>query len=82
MNRVTLYSKAECHLCEEARDILERVRRDLPFTLDQVLLREGEEKYEEYASLVPVVEVNGERQFVYRVNEKRLRALLAGGKGE
>ena len=82
MNRVTLYSKAECHLCEEAREVLERVRRDLPFALDQVLLQEGGEKFDEYTSLVPVVEVNGERQFVYRVNEKRLRALLAGGKGE
>jgi glutaredoxin len=79
MNRVTLYTKAGCHLCDDAHAVLERVRGDVPFVLEEVVLEDGGPEDAKYAELVPVIEVNGVRAFVYRVDEQRLRALLRGG---
>ena len=31
--QVQIYTKAECHLCDVAKEVLERVRQRLPFEL-------------------------------------------------
>jgi glutaredoxin len=81
MNRVTLYTKDGCHLCEEARTVLDRVRKDLPFEFEEVYLRDDDTEFAGYRESIPVVTVNGAEAFKFRVNEKRLRALLAGAGG-
>lgn len=81
MNRVTLYTKDGCHLCEEARTLLDRVRKDMPFALEEVFLRDDDERFAEYRDSIPVVAVNGSTVFKYRVDERKLRALLAGAGG-
>ncbi len=73
---VELYSKEECHLCEEARAVLEKVRRDIPFSLREIKLHPGDEHFEEYSMMVPVVHINGAQTFNFRVNEGILRAKL------
>ena len=81
MNRVTLYTKDGCHLCEEARAVLDRVRKDMPFAIEEVFLTEDDERFAGYRESIPVVAVNGSTVFKYRVDEGRLRALLAGAEG-
>ncbi|MEW6511620.1 MAG: glutaredoxin family protein [Bacteroidota bacterium] len=76
MKRVTLYTKHECHLCEEAREVLQRVRNETPFSLEEVVIREGDPDYQKYQESVPVVTIEGAFAFKYRVNEPRLRELL------
>jgi glutaredoxin len=77
---VTLFTRAGCHLCEVAREQLERVRRAHPFVLSVVDLdREaGAEKRVAYDLEVPVVELQGRKVFKYRVDEARLLRLLGG----
>jgi len=70
--RVVLYDAQGCHLCDRARDVLERVgtRYDaVDITGDPAL----EARYREW---LPVVEIDGARTFVYHVDERALRRKL------
>jgi glutaredoxin len=78
---VTLYVASGCHLCELARDELERLRGELGFEFSEVDIGGRPELERAYRAWIPVVEVDGERVSVYRVEEAGLRALLGRGKG-
>lgn len=74
MPRVLLYSRAGCHLCDEARSVVMAVVghafRELDVDADPALAaRYGEE--------VPVVVVDGRQVGYWRIAESRLRAALA-----
>jgi glutaredoxin len=67
--RVTLLSKPGCHLCDEARAVLERLgepfgERDV--TTDDAL-------YDEYGDRIPVVLLDGREHSYWNVDEPRLR---------
>ena len=76
MTIIELYSKENCHLCDEAKSVLENVQRDNPFTLREIKLVPGDEFYEEYKELVPVVHIDKLFAFKYRVTEHMLRIKL------
>jgi glutaredoxin len=76
MTMVTLYGKAGCHLCDDAREVLRQVRLDREFellevdvSLDPVLMRR-------YGERIPVLEVEGEQLAEYFVDEAVLRDRL------
>jgi glutaredoxin len=73
---VDLYSKPGCQLCDEARVVLERVRTQIPFTLREIKLFPGDEHFEEYKEMVPVVHINKTFAFKYRVNEHMVKLKL------
>ena len=81
MTTVTLYTKEGCHLCEEARTVIERVRKDVSFAVEEVYLQENDDAFAAYRESIPVVTVNGALAFKFRVDEKRLRALLVAAEG-
>jgi hypothetical protein len=54
------------------------VRSELPFELEEVDITGVPELERDYREWLPVVEIDGVRAFVYRVDEEALRALLAG----
>jgi hypothetical protein len=55
---------------------LERVRAELPFELEEVDITGVPELERRYREWLPVVEIDGERTFVYRVDEGELRRVL------
>ncbi len=73
---VDLYSKDDCHLCEDAKAVLEKVQREIPFTLRETKIIPGDQYYEEYKETVPVVHINMIPTFKYRVNEGMLKFRL------
>lgn len=73
---VEIYSKADCCLCEEAKAVLERVRRQIPFDLREVDITGDPALYERFREEIPVVFVNGRKAFKYRVDERLLRQRL------
>ena len=77
MKRVTLYTARSCSLCGPVRRRLEAVRAELPFELEEVDITGVPELERSYREWLPVVEIDGERAFVYRVDENELRRLLA-----
>lgn len=76
MIRVELYARAECHLCQEAKKVLERVRREIPFELNEVDVDSDPALREQYGEQVPVLFVQGEKAFKYRIDERKLRRRL------
>lgn len=76
MTLVELYSKDDCSLCDEARAVLEHVRKEIPFTLREFKLMPGDHFYEDYKEMVPVVHINKIPAFKYRVSENMLRVRL------
>jgi hypothetical protein len=60
-HRVVLYGRPDCHLCDEARAGLERLRSTgLEFELDEVNIESDDELHARYLERIPVVEVDGE----------------------
>ena len=80
MIRVEIYSKPDCHLCEEAKAVLQEVQREQPFTLVEVDIRTDPALFQQYEWEIPVIFINGRKAFKYRVDReallKRLRRLL------
>ncbi|HUB76535.1 MAG TPA: redox-sensing transcriptional repressor Rex [Solirubrobacteraceae bacterium] len=74
---MTLYGRPGCHLCDEARAVLERVRADLRFTLVERDIESDERLLRAYLERIPVVSIDGEELFSFAVDERALRARLA-----
>jgi len=55
MSVVTLYTKADCHLCEQARAVIEEVRAELPFELAVRDITLDERLHRAYFERIPVV---------------------------
>lgn len=57
--RLTLYTRAGCGLCEEARALLERLRAPLGLHLDLVDVDASDSLRARYGEAVPVVALDG-----------------------
>jgi len=75
--RVRLYSKPGCHLCDDARAVVERVCADLGTSYDEVDITTSPELMNAYADQIPVTFVDGRQHDFWRVDETRLRRALA-----
>jgi hypothetical protein len=78
MRLVTLYASPGCHLCEQARGVLLRVREDHDFELLERDITLDESLHRAYLERIPVVTLDGEELFEYFVQEEVLRARLRG----
>jgi glutaredoxin len=69
---VTLYSRPGCHLCEEARATLDRLRENTAFEIDEVDIEADDVLHARYLERIPVVAVDGEELFDYTIDEEAL----------
>jgi len=79
MAKVTLYSKLDCPLCDEARAALGRVRVRTAFELDDVDIAADPALEVRYRERIPVVALDGEELFDFVVDEQALERRLAAG---
>jgi glutaredoxin len=75
---LTLYGKADCHLCDDARRALERVRQDIAFELVERDIEDDAQLLRAYFERIPVVTLDGRELFEFFVDEDALRRALAG----
>jgi glutaredoxin len=71
--RLTLFTRPGCHLCDEAKTVLDRVGE--PW--DEVDIEGDEELEEEYGFRIPVLLLDGKEHGYWRVEEERLRRDLS-----
>ena len=76
MPNVTLYSKPDCPLCDEAREALARVHARVPFGLEEVDITTDRTLEERYVERIPVVALDGEELFDLHVDEHELQRRL------
>ena len=74
--RITWVSKPGCHLCEEARTVIERVAADLGVGWVERSIEDDPALREQYWEQIPVTFVDGRQHDYWRVDEARLRAAL------
>lgn len=77
--RITLLGRPRCHLCEYAREALERVRQATGVSWVEVDVDSDPELAYEYGGRVPVVLLDGQEHCWFRVEEERLIRDLGGG---
>ena len=77
MTQVVFYHAPGCHLCERARDTLVEVAADTDFQLTEVDISGDPELEAIHREWLPVVEIDGERAFVYFVDEAALRRRIS-----
>ncbi|MER6850662.1 glutaredoxin family protein [Streptomyces flaveolus] len=73
---VTLIGKPDCHLCEEAQRVVERVCTELAVAWEQKDITQDPELHQAYWEQVPVVLVDGLQHTFWKVEENRLRRRL------
>ena len=76
--RITLYGREGCHLCDDARVVIERVCADLGESFVEVDIDTDEDLYDRFVEEIPVTFVDGRQHDFWRVDEARLRAALTG----
>ncbi len=77
MKEVTLYARAGCHLCDDARAALLRLHRELPFRLVERDIDEEEALLRAYFERIPVIAVDGREICEYFLDEDRFRQELS-----
>lgn len=75
---VKIYSRANCHLCEKAKETIERVAAEVEPTvrIETVDVDTDETLRAEYGDRVPYVFVDGWPAFKYEVDAGQLRTQL------
>ena len=77
--RVVLYSRPGCHLCDDARTVIEGVCAELGESFDEVDITAGPEAdalTRTYGEEIPVTFVDGRQHDFWRVDGDRLRRAL------
>ena len=74
--RVVVYSRADCHLCEVAEQLVAEVCADTGDSWVRIEVDGDADLVERFTEQVPVTFVDGKQHDFWRVDERRLRAAL------
>jgi glutaredoxin len=77
--RVTLYSRPGCHLCDDARTLIEQDCAEVGTSYDEVSIADDPELERRFGHEIPVTFVDGKQHDFWRVDPARLRAALSAG---
>ena len=74
---MTIIGKPDCHLCDQARAVVEQVCAELGESFVQLSILDDPELADQYWERIPVILVDGRPHDFWRVNAQRLRQALA-----
>jgi len=80
--RLTIYSKPDCHLCDDMKSIVRRAvagRRDIQ--IEEVDISGNEDLLNLYGLEIPVLLIDGTKSAKYRISEGALRRMLEARPG-
>jgi glutaredoxin len=78
--RVTLYTRPGCHLCDDARALIEQVCAELDESYAEVSIAADPDLERRFGHEVPVTFVDGRQHDFWRVDPVRLRAALSSSR--
>jgi hypothetical protein len=76
--RITLIGKPGCHLCDAARQVVQRVAEDTATGWQELSVLDDPVLAGQYAEQIPVVLIDGAEHDFLRIDEQRLRGALQG----
>jgi len=77
MAKVTLYTRAGCCLCEEAKQVLTAARHHAMFDFEEIDIDSNAQWLALYNDEVPVIAIDGRKAFKYRVDQREFLKRLA-----
>ncbi|MGH9882918.1 MAG: glutaredoxin family protein [Pyrinomonadaceae bacterium] len=79
-NRVVIYTRPGCHLCEEAKAAMQSADCGAEYTLNEVNIETDAGLLERYKNDIPVIEVNGVEAFRHRITAAEFRQRILEAK--
>jgi glutaredoxin len=73
---ITLLSRAGCHLCDDAREVIARVAAELDVPWEELDITTSDSHLRQYWDQIPVTLIDGVQHDFWHVSEERLRAAL------
>ena len=74
--RVVIYSRPGCHLCEEAKKVIEASGYRGEYTLEEINIESDAELLRRHRYDIPVIMINGVEAFRHRVTADGFRKKL------
>jgi glutaredoxin len=74
--RLTLYSKPGCHLCEEARALLDELQPEFGFLIEEIDIARDPALFARYRHDIPVLLRNGREIARGRMTDRELLKIL------
>jgi glutaredoxin len=74
---VTLYTRAGCHLCDEAKKVIDAARLRAEFDYEERDIDAAPELRRLYNEEVPVIAIDGRKAFKYRLDMNEFLKRLA-----
>ncbi|MEW6334737.1 MAG: glutaredoxin family protein [Thermodesulfobacteriota bacterium] len=75
--KIELLGKPDCHLCEVAEGIVEKVCTGLSLPWQKINIEDHPELYDRFKEEIPVLLVDGRKLFKYRTSEPDLMKSLS-----
>lgn len=76
--RITLYGRPGCHLCDDARAVIEAVCAETGDSYEEISIDDDPALGDRFANEIPVTFVDGKQHDFWRVDPERLRRALRG----
>jgi glutaredoxin len=73
---LTLYTRPGCHLCEDAKALLQPLLAEFGASLREINIDEDRELTERYGSDIPVIFIGGHKAAKHRVELRQFRRQL------
>ncbi len=76
MNKITLYSKPNCPLCDKAERVLRKLQRRFHYEIEVIDITQDEVLFERYCFDIPVIVFDGVERFRGRIGEEEFLVAL------
>lgn len=73
---VRLYTRHQCHLCEEAKQTILELKKHYSFLLEEIDIAQDDKLTEQFGLMIPVVFVDGEEVLYGQINKTKLSKRL------
>lgn len=70
--KLTLYTRRDCCLCDEMKEVVRAAAADHSFSLVELDVDSSADLQKQYGTEVPVLFIDGRKAFKYRVTAKQL----------
>ncbi|WML54688.1 glutaredoxin family protein [Neobacillus sp. PS3-12] len=66
---LTLYTRQQCHLCEQAKEAIMELKDEYSFTIEEFDIDQSDELTEKYGLMIPVLLINGKEAGFGQINK-------------
>jgi glutaredoxin len=71
--RVVIYTRADCHLCDQAKEAIRAAQCPDEYTLEEVNIETDSQLLASYKYDIPVITINGVEAFRHRLISEEFR---------